>query len=99
MLLNLAEKHLQNKPSTADKHGSSQGFVSQGTRPRLVRAQPQARTVVLDGFTPRLRASSGGGRTHGSPKVQRRQALSCSGLGQIASPTDRIACAFNAGIA
>jgi hypothetical protein len=27
MLLNLAEKHLRNKPSTTDKHGSSQGLV------------------------------------------------------------------------
>jgi hypothetical protein len=27
------------------------------------------------------------------------QTLSCSNLGQIALPTDRIACAFNAGIA
>jgi hypothetical protein len=33
MLLNLAEKYLQNKPSTTDKRGSSQGLVYQGTRP------------------------------------------------------------------
>jgi hypothetical protein len=33
MLLNLAGKHLQNKPYTLMKRGSSQGLVYQGTRP------------------------------------------------------------------
>ena len=65
----------------------------------LIRAQRRARTVVPDGFTPRPRASSGSGRTLGSPEAQLGQTLSCSDLGQIASPTDRIACAFYAGIA
>jgi hypothetical protein len=82
-----------------DKHGSSQGLVYQGTRSRLARARPQAGTVVLDGFTPRPRASTGSGRTLGSPEAKLGQTLSCSDLGQVASPTDHITCAFNAGIA
>jgi hypothetical protein len=65
----------------------------------LIRAQPRARAVVPDGFTPRPRASSGSGRTLGSPEAKLRQTLSYSDLGQIALPTDRIACTFNAGIA
>jgi hypothetical protein len=65
----------------------------------LIRAQPRARTVVADGFTPRPRASSGSGHTLGSPEAKLGETLSCSDLGQIASPTDRIACAFNAGTA
>jgi hypothetical protein len=48
---------------------------------------------------PRLRASSCSGRTLGSPEAKLGQTLSYSDLGQIALPTDRIACAFNAGIA
>jgi hypothetical protein len=95
----MTRKHLQNKTAKTDKHGSSQGLIYQGTRSRLARARPQAGTVVLDGFTPRPRASSGSGRTLGSPEAQLGQTLSCSDLGQIALPTDRIACAFNAGIA
>jgi hypothetical protein len=42
MLLNLAEKHLQNKPSTTDKHGSSQGLVGHdlaSSEPSLGRRQ------------------------------------------------------------
>jgi hypothetical protein len=99
MLLNLAEKHLQNKLqrliSTIQVRASS-------TKGRdLIRAQPRpwAGTVVQDGFTPRPRASSGSGRTLGSPEAQLRQTLSYSDLSQIALPTDRIACTFNAGIA
>jgi hypothetical protein len=34
----------------------------------LARAQPRAGTVVPDEFTPRPRASSGGGRTLDSPE-------------------------------
>jgi hypothetical protein len=98
-LLNMAGKHLQNKPQKTDKHGSSQGLVYQGTQSRLARARPRAGAVVPDRFTPRSRASSGSGRTLGSPEAQLGQTLSCSDLGQIALPTDRIACAFNAGIA
>jgi hypothetical protein len=48
---------------------------------------------------PSPRASSGSERTLGSPEAQLGQTLSCSDLGQIALPTDRITCAFNAGIA
>jgi hypothetical protein len=99
MLLNLARKYLQNKPqkliSTIQVRASS-------TKGRdLIRAQPRLRagTVVPHGFTPRPRASSGSGRTLGSPEAQLGQTLSCSDLGQIAQPTDRIACAFIAGIA
>jgi hypothetical protein len=48
---------------------------------------------------PRPRASTGSGRTLGSSEVKLGQTLSCSDLSQIALLTDRIACAFNAGIA
>jgi hypothetical protein len=65
----------------------------------LIRAQPRAGTVVPDGFTPRLRVPSVSRHTLGSPEAQLGQTLSCSDLGRIALPTDRIACAFNAGIA
>jgi hypothetical protein len=89
MLLNTAGKHLQNKLiSTIQVRASS-------TKGRdLIRAQPRPRAgTVLP------RASSGSGRTLGSPEAQLGQTLSCSDLGQIALPTDRIACTFNAGIA
>jgi hypothetical protein len=98
MLLNTAEKHLQNKPYTTNK-------VRFKSRPRLpkgrdlIRAQPRAGTVVPDGFTPRPRVPSVSRRTLGSPEAQHGQTLLCSDLGRIALPTDRIACAFNAGIA
>jgi hypothetical protein len=72
---------------------------TQETRYRLARAQPRAGTVVLDEFSPRPRASSSNGRTLDSPEPQLGQASSRSNLGQIASPTDRIAGAFNARIA
>jgi hypothetical protein len=65
----------------------------------LIRAQPRAGTVVPDGFTPCPRVPSVGRRTLGSPEAQPGQTLSCSDLGQIALQADRIACAFNAGIA
>jgi hypothetical protein len=84
MLLNLAEKHLQNKPSTTDKHGSRQGLVSQRTRPRLVRAQPRAKTIVPDEFMPRPRVPSVNRRTPVSPKAKLGQTLSCSDLDRIA---------------
>jgi hypothetical protein len=48
---------------------------------------------------PRPRASSGGGRTLGSPEAQLEQASSRSNLGQITLPTDRVAGAFNVKIA
>jgi hypothetical protein len=48
---------------------------------------------------PRPRVPSVSRRTLGSPEAQLGQTLSCSDLGRIALPTDRIACAFNAGIA
>jgi hypothetical protein len=44
---------------------------------------------------PRPRASLGSGRTLGSPEVRLGQASSRINLGQIASPTDHIAGAFN----
>jgi hypothetical protein len=65
----------------------------------LIRAQPRVGTVVPDGFTPCLRVPSVSRRTLGSPEAQLGQTLSCSDLGQISLPADRIACAFNAGIA
>ena len=69
-----------------DKHGSSQGLVYQGTRSRLARARPWARTVAPDGFTPRPRAPSGSGRTPGSHEAKLGQTLSYSDLGHIALP-------------
>jgi hypothetical protein len=68
---------------------------TQGTRSRLARAQPRAKTADLGGFTSRPRVPSSNGHTFGSPKAQ---ALRSSNLGQIATPTDRIAGAFNARI-
>jgi hypothetical protein len=62
----------------------------------LIRAQPRVGTVVPDGFTPRPRVPSVSRHTLGSPEAQLEQTLSCSDLGQIALPADRIACAFNA---
>jgi hypothetical protein len=47
----------------------------------------------------RLKASSSNGCTPGSLEAKLKQTLSYSNLGQIALPTDRIACAFNVGIA
>jgi hypothetical protein len=73
--------------------------TTQGTRSRLARAQPRAGTVDPGGFTPRPRTSSSNGRTFDSPEAQLGQASRRSNLGQIASPTDRIAGAFNARIA
>jgi hypothetical protein len=94
MLLNPAEKRLQNKPYTTDKAQAS------STKGRdLIRAKPRARTVVLDGFTPHPRIPSVSRCTLGSPKVQSRQALAYNDLVRIALPTDRITCSFNAGIA
>jgi hypothetical protein len=48
---------------------------------------------------PRPRASSSNGRSLDSPEAQLRQASRGSNLGQIASPTDPTAGAFNARIA
>jgi hypothetical protein len=94
MHLNPAGKHLQNKPYTTDKARAS------SIKGRdLIRAQPRARTVVPDEFTPRPRVPSVSRRTLGSPEAQLGQTLSCSDLVRIALPTDRIACAFNEGIA
>jgi hypothetical protein len=99
MLLNLARKHLQNKPQ---KLISTIQVRTSSTKGRdLIRAQsrPRAGTVVPGGFTPRPRASSSSEHTLGSPEAQLGQTLSCNDLGQIALPTDRIACTFNVGIA
>jgi hypothetical protein len=99
MLLNLAGKHLQNKPQKLISTIQVRALSTKGRD--LIRAQPRPRagTLVPDRFTPRPRASSGSGCTLGSPKAHLGQTLSCSDLGQNALPTDRIACAFNAGIA
>jgi hypothetical protein len=65
---------------------------TQGTRSRLARAQPRARAADPGGFTSRPRVPSSNGRTFGSPEAQ---ASRRSNLGQIATPTDHIAGAFN----
>jgi hypothetical protein len=71
---------------------------TQRTGSRLARAQPRAGTADQGGFTSRPRVSSSNGRTFDSPEAQLGQASRRSILGQIASPTDRIAGAFNARI-
>jgi hypothetical protein len=48
---------------------------------------------------PRPRVPSVSKRTPVSPEAKLGQTLSYNGLGQIALPADRIACAFNTGIA
>jgi hypothetical protein len=65
---------------------------TQGTRSRLARAQPRAKSADPGGFTSRPRAPSSDGHTYGSPEAQSSRR---SNLGQIATPTDRIAAAFN----
>jgi hypothetical protein len=98
MLLNLTEKHLQNKPYTADEARFK--VKASSTKGRdLIRAQPWARTVVPDEFTPRPRVPSVSRHTSVSPKAKLERTLLCSDLGRITLPTDRIACSFNAGIA
>jgi hypothetical protein len=67
---------------------------TQGTRSRL--ARPRAKAADPGGFTSRPRAPSSDRHTFGSPEAQSSQR---SILGQIATPTDRIAGAFNARIA
>jgi hypothetical protein len=73
---------IRGTPNTP-KHGTVQVKASstQGTRSRLARAQPRAGTVVPDEVTSRPRASSGSGRTLGTPKAQLGQASSRSNLG------------------
>jgi hypothetical protein len=68
---------------------------TQGTRSRLDRAQPRAKAADPGGFTPRPGVPSSNGRTFGSLEAQ---ASRRSNLGQIATPIDRIAGAFNARI-
>jgi hypothetical protein len=98
-LLYTAGNHHQHKPQRLMSTIHVKASSTQGTRSRLARAQPWAGTVVPDEFSPRPRASSSNGRTLDSPEPQLGQASSRSNLGQIASPTDRIAGAFNARIA
>jgi hypothetical protein len=68
---------------------------TQGTRSRLVRAQPRAKEADPGGFTSRPRAPSSDGHTFGLPEAQSSRR---SNLGQIATPIDRIAGAFNSRI-
>jgi hypothetical protein len=72
---------------------------TQGTRSRLARAQPRAKTADSGGFTSRPRVPSSNGHTFDSPEAQLEQALREATLAKIASPADRIAGAFNARIA
>jgi hypothetical protein len=53
---------------------------TQGAQSRLARAQPRAGTVAPDEVTSRPRASSGSGRTLGTPEAQLEQASSRSNL-------------------
>jgi hypothetical protein len=66
---------------------------TQGTRSRLIRAHPRAKAADPGGFTSRPRAPSSNGHIFGSPEAQ---SLPKSNLGQIDTPTDHIAGAFNA---
>jgi hypothetical protein len=72
---------------------------TQGTRSRLARAWPRTGTADPGGSTPRPRPPSSNRRTLDSSEAHFGQASRRSDLGQIASPTDQIAGAFNAGIA
>jgi hypothetical protein len=72
---------------------------TQGTRSRVTRAQPRAGTADPGRFTPRPRVPSSDGHTFDSPEVQLGHASRRSNLGRIATPTDRVAGAFNARIA
>jgi hypothetical protein len=72
---------------------------TQGTRSRLTQAQPRAKTTDLGGFTSHPRVPSSNGHTFDPLEAQLGQASRRSNLGQIASPADRIAGAFNARIA
>jgi hypothetical protein len=91
-------------PQSAQSYKGLMGAIQvkapsiQGTRSRLARPQPRAGTTDPGGFTSRPRVSSSNGRTFDSPEAQLGQASQRSNLGQIASPTDRIAGAFNARI-
>jgi hypothetical protein len=69
---------------------------TQGTQSRLARAQPRARAADPGGFTSRPRAPSSNGHTFDSLEAQSSPR---SNLGQIATPTDRNAGAFNAKVA
>jgi hypothetical protein len=71
---------------------------TQVTRSRLARAQPRAKAADPGGFMTRPRVPSSNGRTFDSPEAQLGQASRRSNLGQITTPTDRIAGAFNARI-
>jgi hypothetical protein len=71
----------------------------QGTRSRLARAQPRAKTADPGGFTFRPRVPSSNGHTFDSLEAQLGQASRRSNLGQMTSLADRIAGAFNARIA
>jgi hypothetical protein len=65
---------------------------TQGTRSRLAQAQPRAKAADPGGFMFGPRAPSSDGHTFDSPEAQSSWR---SNLGQIATPTDRIAGAFN----
>jgi hypothetical protein len=71
---------------------------TQETRSRHARAQPRAKAADLEGFMTRPRVPSSNERTFDSPEAQRGQTSRRSNLGRIATPTDRIAGAFNARI-
>jgi hypothetical protein len=60
------------------------------------RAQPRARVANPGGSTSRPRPPSSNGHTFGSPEAQSSPR---SNLGQITTPTDQIAGAFNAKVA
>jgi hypothetical protein len=55
---------------------------TQGTRSRLARAQPRAKTADPGGFTSRPRVPSSNGHTFDSPEAQLGQASRRSNLGQ-----------------
>jgi hypothetical protein len=69
---------------------------TQVTRSRLARAQSRAKAADPGVFTSRPRAPSSDGHTFDSPEAQSSRR---NNLGQIATPTDHIAGAFNAKIA
>jgi hypothetical protein len=78
---------------TSSKQTVKTGKHSSKLKPHLPRdvisscsSPTSGKNVVPNGFTPRLRASLGSGRTPGSPEAKLGQTLSYNNLGQIALP-------------
>ena len=80
----------------ARPQGSDSASAPEDDELRLARAQPRSRAADPGGFTSRPRTPSSNGHPFGSPEAQYSPR---SNLDQVATPTDRIAGAFNARMA